>query len=80
MKNEFESRGLSLDEKWNDLCNATILEAFREKKLNQYEELQVLPFVDEYKISAARIKRERFTSIPFKIVRKIKEVIKRIIK
>lgn len=80
MKNEFESRGLSLDEKWNDLCNATILEAFREKKLNQYEELLVLPFVDEYKISAARIKRERFTSIPFKIVRKIKEVIKRIIK
>ena len=80
MKNEFESRGLSLDEKWNDLCNATILEAFREKKLNQYEELQVLPFVDEYKISAARIKRERFTSIPFKIVRKTKEVIKRIIK
>lgn len=80
MKNEFESRSLSLDEKWNDLCNATILEAFREKKLNQDEELLVLPFVDEYKISAARIKRERFTSIPFKIVRKIKEVIKRIIK
>lgn len=80
MKNEFESRGLSLDEKWNDLCNATILEAFREKKLNQDEELLVLPFVDEYKISAARIKREKFTSIPFKIVRKIKEVIKRIIK
>lgn len=80
MKNEFESRGLSLDEEWNDLCNATILEAFREKKLNQDEELLVLPFVDEYKISAARIKRERFTSIPFKFVRKIKEVIKRIIK
>lgn len=80
MKNEFESRGLSLDEKWNDLCNATILEAFNEKKLDQDEELLVLPFVDEYKISAARIKRERFTSIPFKIVRKTKEVIKRIIK